>query len=289
MEKMLTLDLEKPVTYRWAGKFAAKDASWIHMERQLVDYELIVMERGTLYVEDEWGKHEVREGQYILMEPTKLQRGYERSKCKFYWMHFRITEPKADGGSQVTIPKHGQLKNPERLYVLFKQLQDADLRYMDGGCSGYFATTILYELANQVRNGMQPSEEGSENRAESRDGQERGAQDGSLRDRVDDYLYDHLSEVVTVGALAKEFGYHEKYFSTLFKKKTGLGVKQYVDERKVDRAKYLLLNTDAWVVEIAENLGYADVQNFYHVFKKATDCTPSEYRNLYQKKQDYHV
>lgn len=275
MEKMMKLDLGQPVTYRWSGRFVAKDDQWSHMERQLVDYELIVMEKGTLYVEDEWERYEVREGQYLFMEPTKQQRGWKKSKCKFYWMHFYTKAVKAESKPLILeIPKQGDLKNPERLYVLMKQLQDADLRYMDPAGSGYFATTILFELRNQIQPSFAAAIE---------------KQADDLRERVDDYLYRHLSEVLTVGMLAKEFGYHEKYFSTLFKEKTGRSVKQYVDERKVDRAKYLLLNTDAWVAEIAEHLGYADVQNFYHLFKKATNCTPSEYRNLYQKKQDYHV
>ena len=297
MDRLIRLDLERPVTYRWSGRFAAKDASWCHMERQLVDYELIVMEKGTLYIEDEAGKYEVSEGQYLLMEPTKMQRGWERSKCKFYWMHFLTDDPQKrqqEGTSgketAITIPKQASLKNPERLYVLLKQLQDSDLRYMDPVCNGYFATTILYELANQVRSFPGAREDDDSNAmGEGAQARESADQGESLRERVEDYLYLHLSEPLSVGSIAREFGYHEKYFSALFKKKTGQSVKQYVDERKMDRAKYLLLNTDAWVVEIADHLGYPDVQNFYHVFKKMMNCTPSEYRRLYQKKRDSHV
>ena len=316
MMKQITMNLENPVTYRWSGKFVGKDASWKHMERALVDHELIVMEKGTLYVEDEWERFEVHEGEWLLMEPTKLQKGYQSSKCSFYWMHFiphgevkgakartRKTEGKAggtaegklDGLARITISKQGKLKNADRVYVLLKQLQDSDLRYMDPNYNGYLASAVLQEIANQAK-GM---EEGAENgsmrggagQVQGSSGQARGsagqAGAGSLREQVEDYLLTHMQRSISVGELAAHFGYHEKYFSSLFKEETGQTVKKFVDGRKMERAKYLLLNTDALVVEIAESLGFEEVQNFYHVFKTHANCTPSEFRETYSKKQEF--
>lgn len=289
----ICFDVRVPLQYRWSGRFVAKDGNWKHMERQLVDYELIVMEKGTLYVEDEWEKYEAREGQCLLMKPGGIQRGYRPSKCRFYWMHFLPGTEVNGGGSgqnviklqnsvenaergnlgakELRLPKQGTLKNADRLFVLLKQLQDSDLRYMNPLYNGYLATAILCEMANQL--GADASEE-------------RG--DG-LQEKVDDYLFQHMDCALSVGDLAKAFGYHEKYFSAIFKEKTGQSVKKYVDGRKVERAKHLLLNTDALVAEIAVNLGYEDVQNFYHVFKKMTSCTPSEFRETYSKKQENNV
>ena len=277
-----------PLRYRWSGKFVGKDAIWKHMERTLVDYELIVMEKGTLYIEDEWEQYEVHEGEYLLMKPTRLQRGYRSSKCRFYWLHFlpmhedghqeqqaddthvKETADGRDKGKLIDLPSRGALKNVDRVYVLMKQLQDSDLRYMDPTYNGFLATAILCEIANQMRRA------GSAARGES-----------ELVPQMDDYLLKHVGQSVSVGELADHFGYNEKYFSMLFKEQTGVSVKKYVDGQKMERAKYLLLNTDALVVEIAESLGYADVQNFYHVFRKTMDCTPSEFREQYKKKQEF--
>ena len=266
MAKEIRIDTGVPVTYRWSGKFVGKDAGWKHMERQLVDYELMVMEKGTLYIEDEWERYEVREGEWLLMEPTKLQRGYQASKCRFYWMHFF---PGAEGGDKpLILPKQGKLKNTDRVYVLLKQLQDSDIRYMDPVYNGYLATAVLKELENQTG---------------------AGSMEAGLRERVEDYLLEHMHQGISVGELAHHFGYHEKYFSALFKAETGQSVKKYVDGRKMERAKYLLLNTNALVLEIAESLGYEEVQNFYHVFKVFTNCTPTEFREIYSKKQEFDV
>lgn len=269
-DKML-FSSERPLQYRWSGKFVGKDASWKHMERQLLDYELIVMEKGTLYIEDEWRKYEVSEGEWLIMEPTRLQRGYKASKCRFYWAHFLQSAEEVFGREEgrILLPRQGRLPNADRVFVLLRQLQDSDLRYMDPVYNGYLLTSVLCEMAAQQR---------------SLPGKEE-----DFLQKVDDYLLRHVGDPISVGELAREFGYHEKYFSALFKEKTGQSVKRYVDGRKVERAKYLLLNTDAYVAEIAEHLGYGDVQNLYHLFKKYLDCTPTEFREQYCKKQEFNV
>lgn len=238
------------------------------MERQLVDYELIVMEKGTLYIEDDQGQYEVREGEYLLMGPTSRQRGWKSSKCKFYWMHFW---PEKEQELDRIASKQGMLKNVERVFVLMKQLQDSDLRYMDKALNAALAYAVLMELANQ---------------AEAYDIEIPAS---AFKTKVDEYLVEHLSEPISVEVIAKYFGYHSKYFSTMFKKNIGCSVKQYVDERKMERAKYLLLNTDGLIWEIAEHLGFGNVQNFYHVFKKENGCTPSEYRDIYSKKHENNI
>lgn len=270
--------LNKPVRYFWSGKFVGKEKSWKHMERALLDFELIVMEKGMLYIEDEWQQYTVSEGEYLLMEPTRCQRGYRSSKCSFYWMHFSVDDQEKGAESEpekrnVIIAKQGKLISDERLFILLKQLQDTELRYMDKDLNAYLATSILYELSHQQMLETKKSDE----------------TDKDLVEQVSEYVVEHFQENLHVRDIAAHFGYNEKYFSTAFRKKSGVSVKQFVDGKKMERAKYLLLNTNAWVVEIAASLGYENVQNFYHIFKKETNCTPTEYRNIYEKKKEYDV
>ena len=210
-DETLIFPIDQPLNYRWSGRFIGAESSWKHMERQLVDYELMIIEKGVLYIEDEWERYEVHEGEYLLMSPTKVQRGYRASKCRFYWMHFLIPvkhdlknvleseAPKElEEGKQIRLHKHGVLKDLTRLLVLMKQLQDSDLRYMDTTYNDYLTTSILLEIANQ-----QVEDSGD-----------------LFLVKLGDYLVRHMNAPITVADLAQEFGYHEKYFSMLFKKKT---------------------------------------------------------------------
>jgi len=59
----------------------------------------------------------------------------------------------------------------------------------------------------------------------------------------------------------------------------GTSYKNLVRDMRREKAMDLLDRTDCPIERIAIELGYSDVPNFYHAFKKWTGVTPSEYRN----------
>lgn len=71
--------------------------------------------------------------------------------------------------------------------------------------------------------------------------------------------------------------YH--HFSKVFKKKLGIGFRAYINKKRIDRAKELLVCGDMTVTYIAHSVGFEDLTNFERVFKGLTSCTPSEYRD----------
>ena len=52
---------------------------------------------------------------------------------------------------------------------------------------------------------------------------------------------------------------------------------------KLDAAKELLLNSDCSISEIAEQLNYANTQNFIRFFSKYENTTPGRYRKEHKK------
>ncbi|MCE5342149.1 MAG: response regulator [Eubacteriales bacterium] len=78
--------------------------------------------------------------------------------------------------------------------------------------------------------------------------------------------------------LAQTFYMSPTYLGQLFKKETGKTPHACLTEMRITRACQLLLRTDAPVYEIAEQLGYPNLRNFYVAFKKYAGCTPSQYR-----------
>jgi two-component system response regulator YesN len=95
------------------------------------------------------------------------------------------------------------------------------------------------------------------------------------------YIKDHFAESVVIEDIAKIEGFNASYFSTLFKKVTGLTFSDYLRGVRMDEAKRLLKETNLSVAVICENVGYNDVKNFSTSFRKATGVKPSEYRKLY--------
>ena len=70
------------------------------------------------------------------------------------------------------------------------------------------------------------------------------------------------------------------YLSTLFKKETGITLTDYVNQKRVEKAKHLLHSTNMQVQAIAQSCGILDVNYFTKIFKKYTGKTPNEFRKM---------
>ena len=71
----------------------------------------------------------------------------------------------------------------------------------------------------------------------------------------------------------------ESYFSHLFKTELGLGFVDYVNHRRIERAKELLVGSDLRVSEIAGKVGIENPNYFSILFKKIVKLSPIDYRN----------
>ncbi len=78
--------------------------------------------------------------------------------------------------------------------------------------------------------------------------------------------------------IARLLNVNPSYLSTLFKKETGMTLTDYVNKKRVERAKQLLHTTNMQIQLIAQNCGILDVNYFTKMFKKYTGKTPNEYR-----------
>jgi two-component system response regulator YesN len=87
--------------------------------------------------------------------------------------------------------------------------------------------------------------------------------------------------VIVIEDIADIEGFNSSYFSTLFKKVTGVTFSEYLRGIRMDEAKRLLKETNLSVAVICGDVGYNDIKHFSTSFKKATGVKPSEYRKLY--------
>lgn len=93
------------------------------------------------------------------------------------------------------------------------------------------------------------------------------------------YLQDHYDNPgLTLGEVAEHVGLNEKYFSNRFTKEAGETVSAYLTGIRMQKAKELLKTTNFKVYEIAEMVGYHNVEHFNRVFKKMFEISPTKYR-----------
>jgi len=107
---------------------------------------------------------------------------------------------------------------------------------------------------------------------------ERGGLRVSCQRRVLDYIEAHLTEEIGLDQLAQEAGLSPNHFSKAFKTSLGVPPWRYVTERRIHRAKKLLLDGSSSITEIAHDLGFSSHSHFTDVFRKATGKPPSHFR-----------
>ncbi|MGL6337902.1 MAG: helix-turn-helix domain-containing protein [Waterburya sp.] len=93
-----------------------------------------------------------------------------------------------------------------------------------------------------------------------------------------DYIQEHLTENITITAIANHLQMSQYYFSRLFKQSTGLSPYQYVMRQRIERAKFLLRTTSLKISAIALQVGFSNQNQLTLQFRKFTGTTPSNYR-----------
>lgn len=261
----LQVSLSAQIQYKYFGLFEAPSEKWMHMSRTLPDYQLILMVKGTLYIADASEKYTVSEGEYLIMRPG-TQFGYHPSCCSFYWFHFDCPIMNVPGEQFRLVPWQGSVQSLQRFHVLFTQLNEIARTYQDPDTNNFFATGILLELYHQVS---------SPDRVPD-------SPEDKLHRNIIDFVKWNQGCRLSVHEIAEHFGYHPKYLSSVFRKKEGISLKQYLTKQLMECAKAELCNTERSIVSIAQSLGYCDGHAFSHSFRLFVGVTPTEYRNSHQ-------
>jgi AraC-like DNA-binding protein/FixJ family two-component response regulator len=98
-----------------------------------------------------------------------------------------------------------------------------------------------------------------------------------------EWMQQHFREHLTLTQAAVNVYLQANYFTTLFKKETGLSFIQYLNELRVNEAcRRIMEQPNASFEEAAEQSGFASVRYFFATFKKYTNQTPGEFRQLLQ-------
>ena len=101
-----------------------------------------------------------------------------------------------------------------------------------------------------------------------------------IADRVKSFINDNLHESLTAEYICKSLLIDRRQLYTVFRSSFNTSVKQYVLDKKISRAKTLLISTDYSITEISERCGFSDYNNFIQRFKKITGTTPLRYRRF---------
>lgn len=280
--------VDTPVKFFSAGVFIA-DEGWKHPERKISSHELLIVHKGTVYMEVEGIQYELRKGDTMLIRPSSWHGGYAVSEkgTSFYWVHFILenscriirqeqidVEIKAlmkenamrKCKNVVLLPSYLKNCDLDRLVILCNQLIHIDQSdYLTKSATDYLVTSLLIEVTQQYIQ-FHASENAD-----------------SVFLRILEWIRIHIRQQISLQDVANEFSYSKEYLSRYFRKKMGICMQQYINSMKISHAKELLSNTNMHVKEISAELGFHDEKYFMRLFKKIERITAGEFRNAYNK------
>lgn len=110
------------------------------------------------------------------------------------------------------------------------------------------------------------------------------AQEGPdiMLEQVNAYIDRNMSRRFTVKEMAAWFFVGYTHFSRRFSVKYGIRLQQYINQRRVARAKDMLTATNLSMTEIASKCGFENLSNLERNFKQAEGISPTQYRQYFQ-------
>lgn len=243
------------VKYEMVGHFSSR-GEWTHPTRTISSCEYVLMTEGKMFIEENGQRYKISKGELFRIDPDTEHGGYAKSPgdVSFFWLHFT-------GADTSRLPKHVRPDCAPRLTVLLRQL----LHYANSPdypreSADLVTRLILCELEVEFTKRESPTT--------------------SLYGQICEWCRINSDRRLTAAEVADRFGYNKDHLNRMFVKYGGTGLKEYINDRRTERIRALLLS-DLSLKEIAESTGFEDYKDFLKFFRYHEGLTPTEFRNLY--------
>jgi AraC family transcriptional regulator len=261
-------------TYGWDGLYAevGENQGWqvrdlvpvghyVALSRAPVDFHFEALQQGR------WVTHTMPPGS-LWIQPAHEPFSFNvTERAQWCGAILQPSKLKALLGSDSAVEPVIGLKDD----VLGPAMQALCAEVLAGGSSGRrFADGMLVVIGTQLQRLF---------------GEARSAPKGGITGRqrriVTDHIDDHLAGSITVAELAAKVGLSEAHFARAFRQTVGVAPHRYVVERRLERARRLLADTEEPLAQIAAACGFADQAHFSRTFSQTFGLSPSALRKSF--------
>lgn len=110
--------------------------------------------------------------------------------------------------------------------------------------------------------------------------------DASLKERMLAFIEENHADALSLQAVADRLGYSPAYLTSLLRRETGKTIQQWISEVRMRHARRMLVETDASIKQIADQVGYADPNYFVRLFRKMYGVPPMTWRQMNASNSD---
>lgn len=92
------------------------------------------------------------------------------------------------------------------------------------------------------------------------------------------FIDNNYKNNIKIKDISKLLYFNESYSGKFFKKHIGLNFLTYLSLRRLEKSKFLLINSKSSITDICFEVGFQDLSYFIKLFKKKYGLSPSHYR-----------
>lgn len=106
--------------------------------------------------------------------------------------------------------------------------------------------------------------------------------------KVQRYIVNNIDKKISLADLSELTDLDESYLCRLFKRECHMTINEYIQNQRINEAKWMLESSDNSIIDISHLLGFSTQSYFCSVFKKIVGISPAKYRlnhgNYYKTK-----
>ena len=106
------------------------------------------------------------------------------------------------------------------------------------------------------------------------------AEENPIIKKVCSYVEENLAQDISLETAADFAGVSSFYLSKLFKEEKGETFINYISDKRLEKSRQLLSETNLSIKEITAEIGYNDQNYFSRIFKSKYGLSPKEYRKV---------
>lgn len=273
------------------------DKPWSHAKRSINEYVLFIMQSGDMFIEENGTKYHLVKGDILLLEPNKTHVGYEKSKCSYYYIHFKYdsinlidaysfeeTAKKMVAKRNLSLtdnifayeessenicflPKNYHYeKISELTYIL---LESHNIFYKKYEFYKKLVSLKLLEIFIRISREFTTTE---------LEKLELNFPKSFIKVRkIVNYLNNEYTNQISSKNIEKIFELNYDYLNREFKKMTGYTILNYLNLVRINKSKDLMNTSNLNFAEIGYSVGIMDPYYFSKLFKKYTGVTATEF------------
>jgi AraC-like DNA-binding protein/mannose-6-phosphate isomerase-like protein (cupin superfamily) len=208
----------------------------------------------------------MRKNDLFMVPPLEshqfINTGREKVENLYVGFAFDIQSPSTLEGPQRLSPLGEPLINSLReLTASFKGTRSR---------SGYRNQALIFDVIYRILDLIQNDTELSRNMSLDKD--------GIIAEKAKKYLDSNVHRTVNVADVASKFFLSPHYFSKKFKAETGLGIKEYHNQARMEMALELFKDPLLSVSDVARKLGFNNPNYFTNKFHEHFEMSPTEKR-----------